>query len=171
MNDLISMSDLVALAGDELITYSRKVAKHFGKRHSDILRAVKNMECSTGFRERNFALTMIDVRGPKGATRQEPAYTMTKDGFMFAAMGFTGTKAAELKEAYIAAFNDMAGQLRNQSADLWAQMQALISKEVSSQVRASFGSHLMLKRKKEVPSLREERGLLEGQLQPSLLAH
>jgi len=33
---------------------------------------------------------------------------MTKDGFAFLAMGFTGKKAAAFKEAYINAFNQMA---------------------------------------------------------------
>ncbi|RUI11487.1 hypothetical protein IPC447_29840 [Pseudomonas aeruginosa] len=36
---------------------------------------------------------------------------MIKDGFMFLVTGFTGAKAARVKEAYIAAFNWMAEQL------------------------------------------------------------
>lgn len=36
---------------------------------------------------------------------------MTKDGFMFLVMGFTGTRAAEIKERYINAFNEMAEKL------------------------------------------------------------
>lgn len=36
---------------------------------------------------------------------------MTKDGFIFLVMGFTGHKAAAIKEAYINAFNIMAEQL------------------------------------------------------------
>lgn len=38
---------------------------------------------------------------------------MTKDGFMFLVMGFTGQKAAQIKEAYINAFNAMAEQLQS----------------------------------------------------------
>jgi len=52
---------------------------------------------------------------------------------------------------------------------LWLQMQALISKEVESKVRASFGSHLMLARKREIPPLRDQRFELEARIQPSLL--
>jgi hypothetical protein len=58
---------------------------------------------------------------------------------------------------------------QNDQRDLWQQMQALIAKEVGSQVRASFGSHLMLDRKRELPSLRTEREMLESAIQPSLL--
>ncbi|NME01790.1 hypothetical protein HG555_09560 [Aeromonas sp. DNRA1] len=39
---------------------------------------------------------------------------MTKDGFIFVVMGFTGVKAAATKEAYINAFNWMAEQLATQ---------------------------------------------------------
>lgn len=55
--------------------------------------------------------------------------------------------------------------------DLWQQMQALIAREVKSKVRASFGSHLMLERKRQIPRFEEERSLLESQIQPSLLTH
>jgi phage regulator Rha-like protein len=88
---------------------------------------------------------------------------------VFLVMGFTGKAAALWKEAYISAFNTMAEQLRAGQQNLWQQMQALIAKEVSSQVRASFGSHLMLSRKRELPTLRDERGMLEAAIQPSLL--
>jgi hypothetical protein len=33
-----------------------------------------------------------------------PAYRITRDGFVFLAMGFTGAKAAQWKEAFMAAF-------------------------------------------------------------------
>ena len=68
----------------------------------------------------------------------------------------------------IEAFDQMQGAQSNQQG-LWLQMQALIAKEVGSQVKASFGSHLMLQRKKEIPPLRTEREILEAAIQPSLL--
>ncbi len=62
----------------------------------------------------NFELIIIDVEVGKGATRQDRAYRITRDGFVFLAMGFTGTKAAQFKEAYINAFNQMEKQLHEQ---------------------------------------------------------
>lgn len=53
--------------------------------------------------------------------------------------------------------------------DLWQQMQALIAREVESKVRASFGSHLMLERKREIPAFADQRAMLEAAIQPSLL--
>ena len=39
-------------------------------------------------------------------------YYITRDGFTFLAMGFTGKIAAKFKEAYINAFNEMENKLR-----------------------------------------------------------
>ena len=87
---------------------------------------------------------------------------------MFLVMGFTGREASLTKETFIAAFNAMADQLQSRDMNLWQKMQALIAKEVESKVRASFGSHLMLTRKREIPLLRHERIELESQIQPPL---
>ena len=45
--------------------------------------------------------------------RESKYYEMTKDGFIFLVMGFTGAKAAQVKEAYINTFNHMAAMLYN----------------------------------------------------------
>ncbi|AZR96178.1 hypothetical protein BBB39_13015 [Bordetella trematum] len=52
---------------------------------------------------------------------------------------------------------------------LWKEMQALIAEEVSTQVRASFGSRLMLERKRAMPDFRRRREQLEARIQPSLI--
>ena len=104
----------VFIQNDQIKTDSLKVAEVFGKRHSDIIRAIKSIDCSSEFTERNFALSdYLDRSG-----RSLPMYEMTKDGFIFLAMGFTGAKAAQIKEAYIHAFNHMAEVLHKQSTQL-----------------------------------------------------
>ena len=100
-------SDAIIVHQADIRTTSLKVAEAFGKGHNDVLRKLKSMECSDDFNERNFAL--VDYRDAKGEKR--PCYEMTKDGFMFLVMGFTGKQAAQIKEAYINAFNVMAAQL------------------------------------------------------------
>ncbi len=40
----------------QAMTTSMAVAEHFGKLHKDVLKALKNLECSDDFTERNFAL-------------------------------------------------------------------------------------------------------------------
>lgn len=92
-----------------LMTSSLGVAERFEKRHADVLRAVDGLECSADFRERNFAFSTYR---PDGQRRDYPYVLMTRDGFSFLAMGFTGARAAQWKEKHITAFNAMEEQLR-----------------------------------------------------------
>lgn len=157
--------NLVSASGDRLTTDSRIVAKKFKKNHRDVLRAYDNLKCSAEFSQRNFApAEFIDAQG-----KYRRSVEMTKDGFTMLAMGFTGTGAMAFKEAYISAFNAMADHIASGEKNLWQKMQALIAKEVESKVKASFGSHLMLARKREIPFFRDERSQLEDELQPSLM--
>lgn len=156
---------LVSLDGDHLWTDSRTVAKFFGKRHDNVLRAYDTLQCSDKFNRLNFEV--VESVDAKGQIRR--GVRMTKDGFTMLAMGFTGPRAMQFKEDYINAFNAMAEQIAAGEKNLWQKMQALIAKETASQVRATFGSHLMLKRKREIQPLREEREELETAIQPSLL--
>ena len=103
---------LVELDHGEVWTTSLLVADKFGKRHADVLRAVEKLECSPEFSERNFALTSAEVAQPNGGVRAVPMYRITRDGFSFLAMGFTGRAAAVWKEAFIAAFNSLEHELR-----------------------------------------------------------
>ncbi|MFA6904419.1 MAG: Rha family transcriptional regulator [Gallionellaceae bacterium] len=97
-------------------TTSKQIAEHFGKQHKDVLRAIESLECTPEFRQRNFTLTSYEVSQPNGGTRKLPAYTITRDGFVFLAMGFTGKEAAQWKEAYITAFNAMEAELSKPAA-------------------------------------------------------
>src|SRR5690606_20911253 len=101
----------------EGITSSILVAKHFIKRYLDVMRAVKKCECSKEFSERNFALA--EYTDEQGKPRS--MYEMTKNGFSFIAMGFTGTQAAQFKESDINAFDEMSTYINSQNLTLIAQ--------------------------------------------------
>lgn len=108
--------DLVRLSGDRLIVSSLDISNHFGKQHKDVLRAVDNLECSDTFRRRNFAPTVYHRPNPSGGKGIEARmYEITRDGFVFLCMGFTGQQAAVWKERYIDAFNQMEAALRGRS--------------------------------------------------------
>lgn len=109
--------NLVQVSGGRLVTTSLDIAQNFGKRHKHILEAVKNLECSAKFNETNFRpVEYTDVKGEK-----RPMYEITRDGFVFLCMGFTGAAAAQWKERYINAFNQMENHIvANQT-----QLQAL----------------------------------------------
>lgn len=97
----------------EAMADSRDVAAYFGKNHFDVLKAIRNLNCSPEFRERNFASFKNNDLAGDSTSHVE----MTKDGFTFLAMGFTGGRAATVKERYIAQFNAMEAELRARAAD------------------------------------------------------
>ena len=100
---------LVLVNDGQVVTTSLIVAKYFGKRHCDVLRSISNIECSPEFNRRNFA--SVNYTDSKGEKR--PMYYLTRDGFTFLAMGFTGKVAAKFKEDYIEAFNRMERTIRD----------------------------------------------------------
>lgn len=102
--------DFVTVASTGVMTDSRTVAKHFKRPHKTVLRALDGVDCSEEFNRHNFVpIEYVDGRG-----RSQREVRMTKDGFMFLVMGFTGREAARIKEAFIAAFNRMAEFIRAQ---------------------------------------------------------
>jgi Rha family phage regulatory protein len=110
--DIISSIDapVVQIINNQITTTSTDLAKCFGKHHRNVLRKIESLECSAEFSALNFELA--EYKDEQDKTR--PMYRITRDGFVFLAMGFTGTKAAQFKEAYINAFNQMEKQLHEQ---------------------------------------------------------
>lgn len=100
----------------QIVVSSRMVAERFGKRHDHVLRAIE-AKIST-----NPKLGALDYfietsyKDAKGENRKE--YLMTRDGFTFIVMGFTGVEADMWKLAYIEAFNKMEEALKNQTPAL-----------------------------------------------------
>lgn len=86
-----------------VFTTSLLVAQKFNKQHKDVLKALRNLDSSEEFNGRNFApVNYLDTKG-----ESRPMYHITRDGFAFLAMGFTGKEAAKWKEQFINAFNRM----------------------------------------------------------------
>lgn len=102
----------LAVVDGKATTLSTDVARHFGKRHDDVLKSIRALASEMDEEHaRNFAEMLVDVEIGNGATRQSPAYRLTRDGFTLLAMGFTGKRALQFKLAYIDAFNRMEAQL------------------------------------------------------------
>lgn len=80
---------LVQVHENRIVVNSLDIAKHFNKAHKDVLKALRNLECSEDFAKRNFTPWSYSVNN-----RQQPCYLMTRDGFSFLVMGFTGKEAA-----------------------------------------------------------------------------
>jgi len=103
-----SLSPSVEIVENHPVTSSRKVAEYFGKDHKNVLQSIQTLPCSEEFRRLNFQpSSYLNAQG-----KSQPEYLLTKNGFIFLAMGFTGARAARMKEAYIAEFDRMEEALR-----------------------------------------------------------
>lgn len=90
------------------ICTSLDIAETFGKEHKNVLKDIRELECSNEFRVLNFEQsTYINSQNHK-----QPMYYLTRDGFTLLAMGYNGSKAMQFKEGYIKQFNAMENALR-----------------------------------------------------------
>jgi Rha family phage regulatory protein len=96
---------------DHVWASSVDVADHFGKRHNNVLRDIRDLEIPEEFRLLNFEQSSYFNEQNK----EQPAVDMTRDGFTLLAMGFTGPKAMQFKIAYLEAFNRMETELQGRT--------------------------------------------------------
>jgi Rha family phage regulatory protein len=125
--------ELVINQNGKLVTSSRMIADKFKKQHAHVLRAIQNLDCSKEFNQSNFGLVeYLDNKGEK-----RPEYIISRDGFSFLVMGFTGKESAKFKEEFITAFNKMeqfVKQIQKPSDDqLLLEAMNILNKRIESQ--------------------------------------
>lgn len=103
---------LITTNNNQPMTTSLVIAEKFGKRHKNVIQAIRRLETPDEFNRLNFQ--PVDYIDEKGETR--PMYQITRDGFALLAMGFTGKEAAAWKIKFLEAFNAMERTLRQQDA-------------------------------------------------------
>lgn len=119
MNSIPTKIPQISIRDGHTVTTSLAVAEYFNKQHKDVLRKIEMLDCSSNFTSANFCAHVQLVEIGNGATRESKYYEITKNGFVFLVMGFTGKKAAAFKEAYIAEFDRMEAELhRSESRDI-----------------------------------------------------
>lgn len=98
------------------VTSSRIVAEYFGKKHSDVVRAIQTIITQKPDLQasRNFAQWSEEVEIGSGAKRAVTCFWMDRKGFSILAMGFTGAKALDFKCAFYDEFERMEQQLHTQ---------------------------------------------------------
>lgn len=96
------------------VVSSRDVANSFNKRHSDVIRSIEDkMEVNAILRSPNY---FIESTYRDKSNRKSKEYLLTRDGFSFIVMGFTGAEADRWKIKYIEAFNNMEQQIKEQQS-------------------------------------------------------
>lgn len=94
----------------QVLTNSLLVAEVFHKTHDKVLRDIRELGCSQEFRRANFGESSYT----NSQNKEIPMFVMNRDGFTLLVMGYTGKKAMQFKEKYIAAFNKMEASLKDQ---------------------------------------------------------
>ncbi len=166
---LTPISPKVEVIDGIVVTTSLAIAEYFGKRHDQVLESIRNAQAQVPdlFRDQNFLESKYT---PNGQSRSYPMYHVTKDGFIFLVMGFTGREAAQIKVAYITAFNQMEAQLRTQSPSVESDTEhALMKKCIALQEKLLevYEQQLQPKPKRATPhrltneAIRQIRSLYE----------
>ncbi|ELY3731613.1 Rha family transcriptional regulator [Cronobacter sakazakii] len=133
---------LVTTANGEPVTDTFQIAKAFGKRHSDVMRALKNCHCSEDFRSAHFyAAEKINYLGM--FDKKQKFYRMDFSGFVMLVMGFNGAKADAVKEAYINAFNWMTAELSKYRESYEAERNAVMLEFMKEKDIASMSGRLL----------------------------
>lgn len=104
------MSGLVQIVDNQAVVSSRQIAENFGKRHVEVLDAVREIvKCVDFSTPPMFHETTYIHEQNK---QKYPEFIMNRDGFSLLVMGFTGKSALEWKIKYIKAFNSMEARIK-----------------------------------------------------------
>lgn len=156
--------ELVSIENEVPKTTSLVVAKFFGKRHANVIKAINNLDCSEGFAKLHYELCFKNNSLQNG--KPQPYYEMTKDGLIFLVMGFTGKQAAKLKEAYINEFNRMSEILSQRQNSLMYQYNKVsIAYDTATRNASDAGRALAVLGKQIKPDLQEHLEQLEQKMQ------
>ncbi|WP_180881883.1 MULTISPECIES: Rha family transcriptional regulator [unclassified Brucella] len=110
-SSITAAQPIVSVKDGKVFANSRDVAEFFGKRHDNVLRDIRNLDMPSDLRVSMFRPTVLhDKYG-----RELDAFDMTRDGFTFLAMGFTGKKALQFKLQYIEASTEWKPSSRQRS--------------------------------------------------------
>lgn len=112
INNLVASIDVKEYEGQPVVS-SREVARDFEKNHKEVLRSIENHIQILGGAQ-NCAGLFIESQYQHPQNKQYyKEFLLTRDGFSFTAMSFTGEKAAQWKLKYIEAFNKMEEKIKN----------------------------------------------------------
>ena len=161
----MKFNQLVNVINGEPLASTEVIAKGVNVQHKNVLALVRNhAQLLTEFGKVTFQ-TRLNRRG----SPTEIAMLNERQTTLLLTLMRNRPKVTAFKVELIKEFYRMRDALQQRDLNLWQQMQALIAQEVESKVRASFGSHLMLERKRLIPFFETEKERLEHELQPSLL--
>lgn len=143
------------------VTTSLIVSQVFGKEHAKVVRDIESLSCSTNFNVANFGvIEYTDTRG-----RIQKAYEMTKDGFSFLVMGYTGAKAGQFKEMFIAEFNKREAMLKSDDYILARSQEILHNRLQLAEQRLQIAQGTIEKQEEQIQVLAPKAAYTDEVLQ------
>ena len=168
---IANISDFVQIKDEQVYTTSRIVAEKFGKQHSDVLKAIRNIindvnaaqvienKAQSNFTFSDFFIeaTYTDITG-----RTLPEYLITEDGLALLVMGFGGVNAMRIKLKFVAEFNRMKNIINNPAQVIaeTGSLDALVAFGVTNQ---RF-TNALVKAKQEQQLLEQQKREAENEL-------
>ena len=168
MDAIENITPIVAVFDGELLASSEALAAGVKLSHASVIKLVRKHQASL----ERFGMVRFEIRprskGQHGGGDVEFALLNEQQSTLLISMLRNSPVVIECKVRLVEEFYRMRDALNQQAQGLWKQMQALIAKEVESKVKASFGSRLMLDRKRQIPFFESEHHRLDAEIQPAL---
>lgn len=165
------ISPMVIVVGGEPLASSAVIAEGMGQQHASTMSLIrKHIEPLERFGVMRFEIAK-PLKGTSGGRPERYALLNERQAALLISFMRNSDEVVEFKVNLIAEFYRMRDALSQRTQNLYQQLQALVAEEVSTQVRASFGSQLMLERKRAIPDLKKRRERIEAELQPELFIH
>ncbi|ROT45004.1 Rha family transcriptional regulator [Pusillimonas sp. NJUB218] len=162
---------LVSVIGGEPLASSLVIARGMKQQHASVIKLIRRHLKTLN----RFGLVRFEIRprlrGRHGGGDLEYAMLNERQAALLISLMRNTDDVVEFKAGLIAEFYRMRDALNQRTQNLYQQLQALVAEEVETQVKASFGSRLMLERKRAIPEFRRRRERLEAEIQPSLQLH
>lgn len=158
------MGELIKKGNEgELTVSSLTVANEFGRRHDNVLQAIRKLI-------KNQRLRLLDFKESSYRNKQGrlmPCYDLTERGFLIAMPFIGGEKAEEGQERLVDAFlamrnlindEDMEEKIKALPDEAHARADALVQLDTESKIKASCGGKALAERKKVI---KEEKRLFK----------
>lgn len=168
MDAIEKITPIVVVVHGEPLASSEVIAKGMKAQHASTIKLLrKHQPALERFGPIRFEIRLAGTRQGGGKPVEFAMLNEQQAALLISLMRNTA-RVVGFKSDLIAEFFRMRDALNQQAQGLWKQMQALIAKEVESKVKASFGSRLMLDRKRQIPFFESEHHRLDAEIQPAL---
>lgn len=145
------------------VTTSLIIAEIFGKMHKNVCRDIESLDCPEDFNRLNFER----ISYQDSMNREQVAYEITRDGFSFLVMGYTGAKAAQFKVDFINEFNNRESLLKSDEYILMRSREIMERKMIALESELTHKQRVIEVQETQIKELAPKAQYTEKVLQSS----